>query len=49
MDWLAARGRLQAAVFAPLYPLLARLPAERWPTHRDLNELARGIVTSRGR
>jgi hypothetical protein len=49
VDWPAARERLQAPVFAPVHPALARLPADRWPTHDDLNALAAGLVTSRGR
>jgi hypothetical protein len=49
MDWIAARERLQAAVFAPLQPWLAKLPAERFPAHDELNALAGGIVTARGR
>jgi hypothetical protein len=48
VDWTAARPRLQDAIFAPLAPALARLPADRWPTHRDLDALAEGIRTSRG-
>ncbi|HUP97430.1 MAG TPA: DUF3025 domain-containing protein [Usitatibacter sp.] len=47
MDWPAAHERLQAPVFAPLQPALARLPRDRWPTHHDLNGLAEGVVTSR--
>ncbi len=35
-------------IFAPLAPLLARLPRERWPSHDELTALATGITTSRG-
>jgi hypothetical protein len=49
MDWTAARERLRAPVFAPLHAAMARLPADRWPTHDDLNALAAGVATDRGR
>src|SRR5437764_15171669 len=48
MDWLAARERLHGEIFAPLMPAIAKLPAERWPTHAELCALAEGLVTSRG-
>ena len=49
MDWTAARERLAGPIFAPLAPALARLPADRWPTHAELNALAEGIKTARGK
>ena len=49
MDWAAARERLRDAIFAPLRPALAKLPADRWPTHAELTALAGGASTSRGR
>ena len=49
MDWTAARERLAAPIFAPLAPALARLPADRWPTHAELNALAEGVKTARGK
>ena len=48
MDWTAARGRLAAPIFAPLAPVLARLPADRWPTHEELTALAAHVTTERG-
>ena len=48
MDWAAARARLQAPLFAPLHAVLAKLPAERWPTHDELTALAADVTTSRG-
>jgi hypothetical protein len=39
---------LDSPIFAPLAPLLARLPAEHWPTHAELTALAAGVTTSRG-
>ena len=41
--------RLKGAIFAPLAPAVARLPAGRFPTHAELTALAEGISTSRGR
>jgi len=41
--------RLKGAIFAPLAPAVARLPAGRFPTHAELTALAEGITTSRGR
>lgn len=49
MDWNAARERLAAPIFAPLAPALARLPADRWPTHAELTALAEGVKTARGK
>lgn len=49
MDWSSARERLAAPVFAPLAPALAKLPADRWPTHAELTALAEGVKTSKGR
>jgi hypothetical protein len=49
MDWSAARERLAAPIFAPLAPVLGRLPADRWPTHAELTALAEGVQTGRGR
>ena len=49
MDWSTARARLGEAIFAPLTPVLARLPADRWPTHAELTALAEGVQTERGR
>jgi hypothetical protein len=48
MDWIDARPRLATAMFAPLAPAIARLPADRWPTHDELTALAQGMTTSRG-
>jgi hypothetical protein len=47
VDWSAARTRLGDPIFAPLQPALARLPADRWPTHDDLTALAEGVITAR--
>jgi len=49
MDWTLARARLQGPLFAPLAPALARLDADRWPTHGELTALAEGVKTARGR
>jgi hypothetical protein len=49
MDWTTARARLAGAIFAPLAPALARLPADRWPTHAELTEAAAGAKTARGK
>ena len=49
MDWAAARPRFASPILAPLAPSLGRLPPGRWPDLDDLNALADGIVTSRGR
>ena len=47
MEWTAARDALRNPAFAPLAPLLDRLPADRWPVHAELTALATGITTSR--
>jgi Protein of unknown function (DUF3025) len=49
MDWLAARDRLRAEIFAPLNPAVAKLPGDRWPDCADLSALAEGLANSRGR
>lgn len=49
MDWAEAGGPLRAPPFAPLQPWLARLPSQRWPDHADLNALAAGMRTARGK
>ena len=49
MDWNAARERLAAPIFAPLAPALDRLPADRWPTHAELDALAEGVETAHGK
>lgn len=49
MDWTAAGERLEGAIFAPIASAIAGLPADRWPTHADLNVLAEGIATQGGR
>lgn len=48
MDWTAARERLRAPIFAPLRAAIARMPADRWPTHAQLSAAAEGITTGRG-
>src|SRR6478609_7172940 len=47
MQWTTARNALRNPAFAPLAPLLDRLPADRWPVHAELTALATGITTSR--
>ena len=49
MDWIAARERLRSPIYAAIAPALARLPADRWPDYGELNALASGVATSRGR
>jgi hypothetical protein len=49
MDWTTARALLAGPIFAPLAPALARLPADRWPTHAELTEAAAGVKTARGK
>ena len=49
MDWPQAQERLAAPMFEPLRPGLARLPRDRWPTHAELCEAARGIATAGGK
>ena len=48
MDWAGAKERLRAPIFAPLQPLLSRLPGDRWPTQAELTALAAGIHTANG-
>ena len=49
MDWSTARERLASPPFAPLAPALARLDANRWPTHEEISAIASHVVTSRGK
>ena len=49
MDWSTARERLASPPFAPLAPALARLDANRWPTHEEISAIASCVVTSRGK
>jgi len=42
-------ARVMGATFAPLASAIARLPADRWPSHAELTALADGIATSRGK
>ena len=49
MDWKAAWDRLHAPVFAPLAPVIERLPRDRWPSHADLTSAADGLSTAHGR
>ena len=49
MDWLTACERLRAPIYAPLHAAIARLPAERWPSHDELTALVEGIQTSRAK
>ena len=46
--WVEAAGRLRAPIYAPLAPAIARLPADRWPTHAELTSLAANVRNSRG-
>jgi hypothetical protein len=48
MEWTEAQERLHAPIFAPLRRVIDRLPRDRWPSHDDLSQEARGIATSRG-
>lgn len=48
MDWIAARERLDAPMYAPLKSLFGCLRRDRWPTHGELTALAQGLRTSRG-
>jgi len=48
MDWVAAHERLRAPMYAPLAPILARLPRDRWPSHADLTAAASGWSTAHG-
>lgn len=45
----AALPALDSPILAPLRPAIARLPRGRWPTLGELNALAAGITTGRGR
>ena len=47
MHWAEAAGRLRAAIYAPLWPAISRLPVDRWPGHAELNALA-GTVRNAG-
>ena len=49
MRWEEARARLAAPIFAPLAASLVRLPADRWPSHDELNALAAGLATASGK
>ena len=49
MEWTEAAQRLRSPTFAPLHAAIARLPADRWPTHADLCEAAHGIETASGK
>jgi len=40
---------LDAPIYAPLAPAIARLPRDRWPSHADLTAAAEGLSTARGR
>lgn len=46
IEWTAARERLQGPAFEPLRTALARLPAQRWPTHEELTHAAQGVVNA---
>ena len=48
MDWISARERLTAPMYAPLAPAIERLPRDRWPLHADLTAAAASVLTSRG-
>ena len=48
MDWAEARARLGAPIYAPLSAALEKLPADRWPTHAELDALAAGAATRSG-
>ncbi len=48
MDWTGARERLGTPIYAPLRAALARLGADRWPTHAELTAAAEGVTTARG-
>jgi len=49
LDWVAARERLRAPIFAPLVSAMERLSAGHWPTHAELTAAAEGLATARGR
>jgi hypothetical protein len=46
--WVDAREKLAAPIFAPIAPILARLPVDRWPSHAELSDAAAGVTTARG-
>ena len=48
MNWIDARERLCAPMYAPLAPAIEKLPRDRWPSHADLTAAAAGVSTSRG-
>ena len=49
MEWIAARERLSAPIYAPLASAIEQLPRDRWPTHADLSVASANISTSRGK
>ena len=49
MEWAQACERLRSPMFAPLQPLLGRLPADRWPSLAELDALAGGVRNADGR
>jgi len=49
VDWPAAQGRLREPPFDTLAAAIARLPAERWPGHEDLDRAAGGITLASGK
>ena len=49
MDWTAAGERLDSPILEPLQVALRRLPRDRWPDLADLNALAAGLTTARGK
>jgi hypothetical protein len=48
MDWFDARERLHAPMFAPLRGAIGKLRVDRWPTHAELTNAAKGVMTARG-
>ena len=48
MEWAEAQERLRGPIFAPFAAAIARLPAQRWPGHADLDALAEGLATASG-
>ena len=49
MDWTAAGERLDSPILEPLQVALRRLPRDRSPDLADLNALAAGLTTARGK
>ena len=49
MNWSQARERLRQPIFAPLHAPIGALPHDRWPTHDDLTQAARGAATTHGK